>query len=422
MSYLRNVNATIADSANLDAFSRIRVSNPYGLFEAKYVHDNLPVSMPEVTSGTGASVSYLYQESACSLSSGTDTNSFALKQSRIYIPYTPGKGMLVIMTGVLGSASSACARRIGLFDNYNGVFFELTDTLKIVERSNISGSIVDTKVSQLSWNLDTMDGNGPSGVNLDTTKAQIFLIDYQWLGVGRIRYGLDIDGKIIYVHETMHANIVTAVYMKTPTLPVRWEIRKLSGSSNFTMKAICCSVTSEAGYNPIAVRFSAGRKAVLKAMNGTRLPIFAIRLKTAFGNSSSVPYVNRKIAKLYNAVFYATNDPIYFEIDHVTDISAITATFNSVSATSACEYSTDISAVTASYESTIHSQYLSASSNGNNANAGAGEMVSEPSVSTIGNIISQNYDSTSSQLWIVYGTSLTGTPSAGCALEWLEYD
>lgn len=422
MSYLRNVNATIADSANLDAFSRLRTSSPFGLFEAKFIHNNLPVSMPEITSGTGAAVTYLYQESACSLVSGTDTNSYAIKQTRTYMPYTPGKGMLVIMTGVLGSANAACARRIGLFDNYNGVFFELSDTLKIVERSNTSGTINDSPVSQLNWNLDTMDGNGPSGINLDMAKAHIFIIDYQWLGVGRIRYGFDIAGKIVYCHETYHANIVTSVYMKTPSLPMRWEIRKLSGSSSFTMKAICCSASSESGYNPLAIRYSSSRKASLKAMNGTRLPIFAVRLKTAYGNSSTVPYVNRKVAKLYSAMFYSNNDPVVFEIDHVTDMTAITANFTSVSPTSACEYSTDITSITANYQNTIHTQYISASSNGANAVAGVGEMTSDPLVSTVGNVLAQNYDSTNSQLWVVYGTSVTGTPSAGCALEWLEYD
>ena len=188
------------------------------------------------------------------------------------------------------------------------------------------------------------------------------------------------------------------------------------------MKAICCSASSESGYNPLAIRYSSGRKASLKAMNGTRLPIFAARLKTAYGNSSTVPYVNRKIAKLYSAMFYANSDPVLFEIDHITDMTAITANFTSVSPTSACEYSTDISAITATYQNTIHSQYISASSNGVNASSGVGEMVPEPSVSTVGNVLAQNYDSTNSQLWVVFGTSLSGTPSVGCALEWLEYD
>ena len=47
---------------------------------------------------------------------------------------------------------------------------------------------IDTRISQSQWNLDKMDGTGPSGYNLDLSKMQMFFIDYAWYGAGTVRW------------------------------------------------------------------------------------------------------------------------------------------------------------------------------------------------------------------------------------------
>ena len=101
----------------------------------------------------------------------------------------------------------------------------------------------------VSWNYDKVDGSGASGMVLDPTKCQIFEIDFQWLGVGRVRFSVFNEDEIVVLHEDFHANVEAVPYMKTPTLPVRYEIRNTAESaSSSSIKEICSSVMSEGGY------------------------------------------------------------------------------------------------------------------------------------------------------------------------------
>ena len=83
---------------------------------------------------------------------------------------------------------------------------------------------VDTKIPQSEWNLDTMDGNGPSGYDLDLTKMQMFYIDYSWYGAGFIRWGLrGVDGNITPVHKLANNNVNAEAYMRSGNIPARYE-------------------------------------------------------------------------------------------------------------------------------------------------------------------------------------------------------
>ena len=114
---------------------------------------------------------------------------------------------------------------MGLFNNENGIFLLQDETtLKIGLRTFTSGVAVDTEIAQDSWNIDKLDGTGNSGITLDQTKTLIFFSDFEWLGVGTVRYGFFIDGIPYYCHAIHNSNVNTVVYMSTPNLPLRYEI------------------------------------------------------------------------------------------------------------------------------------------------------------------------------------------------------
>jgi hypothetical protein len=154
------------------------------------------------------------------------------------------------LTQVPGAASGGTTKRYGYFDANDGIFLEQTGTdLAIVRRSSTSGSVVDVRVPQASWNLDAFNGSGASGITLDMTKAQILVIDLQWLGMGRVRVGFDINGAIMYAHQFLNANNLTVPYMKTANLPIRWEITNATTASAATsLLATCSAVISEGGF------------------------------------------------------------------------------------------------------------------------------------------------------------------------------
>lgn len=70
-----------------------------------------------------------------------------------------------------------------------------------------SGSnITDVFFPQDQWNIDKMDGSGPSGTQIDTTKGNVYSIQMQGLGAGRICFGIhDNTGRIVPVHHIIYA-------------------------------------------------------------------------------------------------------------------------------------------------------------------------------------------------------------------------
>ena len=245
------------DSPAEDAYGRWRVSNPTTIWDSKLTGlDDAPLFWQEiqVSGSSTAPTTPTAAKPYIDLASINTTAGVYVRQTYRRFRNQPGKGQLIFMTGVLELASgtkTGCERRIGFFDNNNGLFFESdAGTIGVTERTNDSGSPVDDTTAQASWNLDTMDGVGgagnPSGDTLDWTKAQIFVIDFQW-PLGRTRFGVEIHGAIHYVHEHLEANVANIPNMSTSSLPLRYELISTSSSGVCSMRAISAAVISEGG-------------------------------------------------------------------------------------------------------------------------------------------------------------------------------
>jgi hypothetical protein len=400
----------ISDGPNLDAFSRLRTSTPFSIFNYVNSYGLDDEIFESVLNGVGASATFLPDESSTSMAVGTVNGEYAIRQTFRYFPYTPGKSQLIILTGVLGTAVTNVVKRLGYFDNSNGFFFELTGTtFNVVKRSFITGTVVDTAIAQSGWNLDKLDGTGPSGITLDVTKAQIFIIDFQWLGVGRVRYGFDVNGQIIYCHEISHANLISSVYTTTPILPIRYEIRNLGTSAGSTMKQICSSVTSEGGIIPEGEQWSAAH-GISSVSVTTRRPIFAIRMKTLLNSKT-----NRKTVKFLQSHFRATTNDAFVEIMHCLSPTTVTATWTSAGSDSGVEYSTDISAATFTSAHRLGSMYCLAGL------LTTGSSVESAELSNEHRFIHLDYAGTTSSYIVVFATSFSLTSNVSAIIDWIEY-
>lgn len=232
-----------------DAFQRLRISNPVTIFDSQLQYDGQPLLWETQTAG-GGSETHIPAESAVTLDVGTADGDRAIRQTREYMRYQPGKSQLVLLTGVLGAAQTGTEKLIGYGDDDNGIFLgQDGGGVFVLLRSSNTGGVSDArKVYQDAWNIDALDGAGPSGITLDATKTQIVVIDLEWLGVGRVRIGLNIDGVVIEAHEFLNANIESKTYMTTANLPVRYEIRNTQAvGAASTLKHICSTVVSEGG-------------------------------------------------------------------------------------------------------------------------------------------------------------------------------
>lgn len=280
------------DGPSCDAFGRFRVSDPATIFSSKLLHaDNQALFWDEdLISGTMATSGPTAAKPFIDFTSTNVTAGKRTRQTFQRINYQPGKGQLILMTGVLELASgvkTGCVREIGAFDDDNGAFFESdAGTIGVTIRTNDTGSPVDTTVAQASWNLDTMDGDAdagnPSGLTLDVTKAQIFVIDFQWLSVGRVRFGFQIGGALCYVHEHLTGNTATIPWCSTPNLPLRYQITTTTSSGVCSMRCICASVSSEGGADPggiVRYRSTSGAAVTTNAEN-TIFALVGARLKS----------------------------------------------------------------------------------------------------------------------------------------------
>ena len=145
------------------------------------------------------------------------------------------------LTFVMNTSKTNLRQRVGYFGSNNGFFLEQNGTtIQFVKRSSVTGSVVDTPITQSNWNIDKLDGTGPSLLTLDLTSPQILFIDLEWLGVGSVRMGFVINGQFIHCHTFHHANSNTApkgAYMQTACLPIRQEIENTAATaSNSTLK------------------------------------------------------------------------------------------------------------------------------------------------------------------------------------------
>jgi hypothetical protein len=244
----------------LDGFGRVQVADPVTLFTSAFQYSREPLVWQCITNN-GGNVVHLPNESSVSIvvTGATET---AAMQTYSYFRYLPGKAQQIFQTGVFDSSTNSI-KRLGYYDADNGLFWQMSNNVAaVVRRTKASGTVVDNIHPSSTWNIDRLDGTGPSGVNffLGTSSNRfynggIFIIDLEWLGYGRVRWGANIDGKTVWLHEATNANNLATVYMTTANLPLRAEVIPLAGIGEtnkltFTCNSVISSggVDDEAGY------------------------------------------------------------------------------------------------------------------------------------------------------------------------------
>ena len=277
---------------SVDAFGRARTSQPFTLGDYTNIEELNPGISTSNTAGTR--FDYHANTSSVRLFVKTGSGQKVIRETNRVFSYQPGKSLQHFNTFVMNPAKTGLRQRVGYFSDNNGVFLEQANSaIRFVIRSQGSGTVTDTYAEKNNWNLDSLDGTGPSGVTLDLSKAQIFFLDIEWLGVGSVRCGFVIDGQLIHCHSFHHANINTDVYMKTPNLPVRFELENIGAtSSNSVFKQICTSVISEGGYELRGSNRSIGTDITTQrdlTTAGTFYPVVAIRLKSDHLDSIVAP-------------------------------------------------------------------------------------------------------------------------------------
>lgn len=412
-----------------DAFGRQRVSEIFTLGDYKHLYA-IDSNFLNVFQNGGA-ITYNSNKASATLSTTSNVSSYAIHQTKFYHSYQPGKSQLIFSSICFGFAQRNVVKRTGYFDDRDGIYFEQvgsdtsngTDngTLNFVIRSYTSGSPSEAdvgtykrRVPQNEWNVDKCDGTGPSGFILDTSKTQLIYIDFQWLGVGRVRCGFVHNGQIIIAHEYYHSGVLSEVYMSNPNLPVRCEIRNIGQTTGGNFDQICCSVINEGGYLESGIDFEYMMTSSRSINGGAVLPLVCIKLANTFKN-----YPNRISVKLENISIYSTGETIAYELVKLPSDASLSGTLNwtSVNSESGVMYSVGATGYTAADSAPLFGGFISAGSSQNSLS-----QVSTGAISAAKkNIIVQNVDSTSSEVYALIARNIgNNAASVRASLQWRE--
>ena len=93
----------------------------------------------------------------------------------------------------------------------------------------------EIRVRQADFNIDPLDGTGPSGYTIDLGKMQMMGLQFSWYGAGFIDYMVrGPDGNWLMCHRTKNNNVNTEAYMRSGNLPVRYSIENDSPSTRLS--------------------------------------------------------------------------------------------------------------------------------------------------------------------------------------------
>jgi hypothetical protein len=400
------------ENQNIDAFGRGRTSEPFTLGDYKHLYGLDPNFIDYTVNG--GTVTFQENKACARLTTTSNPLSRVVHQTKFYHHYMPGKSQIIFSSFNFYTAVVNVTKRTGYFDDNDGIYLEQTGngTLNLVIRSYVTGAPTERRIPQSQWSEDKCDGTGASAFNLDITKTQLFWIDFQWLGVGRVRCGFVHDGQYVIAHVFNNSNNLATVYMSNPNLPVRCELLNTGETAGGFFDQICSTVMSEGGYVEAGIDWGVTNTPRLLTA-GTTSPIMAIRLKNTYKT-----YKNRMIVRMENLKMFSDGENIKWRLLKIPNSSYLTfTTWNDVDDDSGVQYNTDCTAFSNGDE--LDNGWVGASTQGSQK-AGGSPAANLPSAAKK-NYIVQNFDSTDSEIYLVVATNLgSQNTNVGVGFQWRE--
>ena len=236
MPSLDNV-INVPDRRLRDVVGRQKVTLSQNIYEADFEYGLQPLRWEVFTAG-GATVTHLPSEGGVRLRLTTAIGDVAIRQSRPYHRYQPGKTMFMASAVLFGNPFTNQMQRVGFFDDGNGCFFEQLSPTP----SNPSGIGVTIRSdagagnypSEIRIPLEQWNGNDAIIKSIDWSRIQMIWLEYAWYGAGAIRFGCYQDGEPHILHQIAYGNRAgqTRAWSRTGNLPVRYEQRNIPALAN----------------------------------------------------------------------------------------------------------------------------------------------------------------------------------------------
>lgn len=274
------------------ALSELLVVESHPIVQLQFTY-NINADLIEQTQIGSSSMS---QSNGMAVLSTSDTGDVKLL-SKIRAYAQPGQGISCIFTAVYdGAASSNTSQIAGVGNSSDGFFFEYSNsTFYILFRNNS----VDSLISQSSWNVDPMDGTGPSGVNLNFTNGNVFKIQYPWLGFGNVNFFIEspLTGEMVLVHQIQYANTAVVPLVSNLGLQLMAEVVSTNGSAQLEVASMGMLVEGEVN-SFLGIRNNVSAD---NSVNATLTNILTIQNNTIFNSQLNQVMVLPDQVSLFNS-------------------------------------------------------------------------------------------------------------------------
>lgn len=262
------------------AFGDLRIAEISPQVQVTFEYNINPNLLNTVTSNGGI----VKQEEAMAVLE-TSTNSTGLADIKTIrlLKYRSGLGALTRFTGLFTTGVANSTQLIGVGTDENGFFFGFNGiTFGILHRVNS----IDTWINQSSWNVDTMDGNGPSSMILDINKINVFEISYQYLGAGQITFFIEDSntGEFVIVHKIKYTNINIIPSLFNPSLPLNMHVENNGNTSNIIIKSASMAAFVEGKDIIIGAPYTFNNSKT----HSSETALFSIRNKSTFAGKTNL--------------------------------------------------------------------------------------------------------------------------------------
>lgn len=337
---------------------------------------------------------------------GSSAGDQVIRQTKRVQRYIPGRQNEVSMAAIFGTPTTGIRRRFGLFDERDGAFFEDggDGTYYVVCRRNTASGPVETRVARENWNVDKLDGTGPTGIVANPENIQLMVIEYEWYGAGQVEFNFVIGNNKIPVHQFNHANEIPNTWSSTAALPVRIELTNVAGTAGtHTFYQGSHSFSTEGTTTLLGRQRNISSAITGKSLSSslTFYPIVAIRMKSSELNSLIIP----------DAYTGATLDNTSVFIKVIEGATITGGTWVSYSDESPVEY--NITATSFTGGDTVDTSYVSA------GNMGVQFSFPDRTITQLQRLTTTNLADTSSTFLIAIAS--TGSNKSGWgSLGWIE--
>jgi hypothetical protein len=289
--YIQNNNIKIENPLNL--FDEVRTSSRTPLISLKSTYGVSKLRDEVVTTGDGSVENNL-------VDGGGGTGEYYLSSSELNassILYSAERGRYQAGYGAVGGIGIRIPADVtlsgnqqmlwGLGDENYGFFFGKDSTGMFVGYKRSGAEII--KTYSANWNVDTLDGNGKSGLTLELESGNIFQINFAWYGYGVIEFVIFFNTQINSFKTTQiivnRIIINGSTSIQNPNLPIMASLNN-GGTAGPLEMYVGGRQYSVDGLVKSDIRITADRRFALSVPSGTFLPLISFKRKASYKSIS----------------------------------------------------------------------------------------------------------------------------------------